>query len=36
MRIFKWIAAVLFAGVLWLVAVYTDEYLRPYKIVGRK
>jgi len=32
----KWFFAVLLAGVLWLIAVYTDEYLRPYKIVGRK
>jgi hypothetical protein len=27
----KWIAAVLLTGFVWLVALYTDEYLRPYK-----
>jgi hypothetical protein len=27
----KWITALVLAGFLWLVAVYTDEYLRPYK-----
>jgi hypothetical protein len=27
----KWISAVLLAGFVWLVATYTDEYLRPYK-----
>jgi hypothetical protein len=29
----KWIAAGLIAGLMWLVAGYTDEYLRPYKKV---
>jgi hypothetical protein len=29
----KWISAVLLAGFVWLVAVYTEEYLRPYKKV---
>ena len=32
--ILKWIAAVLIAGFVWLVGVYTDEYFRPYKQVG--
>lgn len=27
----KWIAAVVFAGFLWLIGSYTDEYFRPYK-----
>lgn len=27
----KWIVAVLIAGFVWLVGVYTDEYFRPYK-----
>ena len=27
----KWIAAVLFAGLTWLVVQFTDEYFRPYK-----
>jgi hypothetical protein len=36
MNALKWFLTVLLAGVLWLIAVYTDEYLRPYKIVGRK
>lgn len=27
----KWITALVVAGFLWLVALYTDEYLRPYK-----
>ena len=27
----KWIAALLIAGSVWLVGVYTDEYFRPYK-----
>ncbi len=27
----KWITAALLAGFVWLVALYTDEYLRPYK-----
>jgi len=27
----KWIAAGLLAGLMWLVAGYTDEYFRPYK-----
>jgi len=27
----KWITALLLAGFVWLVAIYTDEYLRPYK-----
>jgi hypothetical protein len=31
--ILKWIAAVLVAGLMWLVAGYTDEYFRPYKKV---
>jgi hypothetical protein len=29
--IVKWIAAVLLAGLAWLVAGFTDEYFRPYK-----
>ena len=29
----KWIAAGLLAGLMWLVAGYTDEYFRPYKKV---
>lgn len=29
--ILKWIATVLLAGLVWLVAGYTDEYFRPYK-----
>lgn len=31
--VLKWIAAVLIAGLVWLVGVYTDEYFRPYKKV---
>lgn len=31
MTVLKWILAGLLAGVTWLVAVYTDEYFRPYK-----
>jgi hypothetical protein len=32
MRTFlKWVTAVLVAGLAWLVALYTDEYFRPYK-----
>jgi hypothetical protein len=27
----KWIFGVLLAGLAWLIAVYTDEYFRPYK-----
>jgi hypothetical protein len=27
----KWIVAGLLAGLMWLVAGYTDEYFRPYK-----
>jgi len=27
----RWIAAVLLAGLAWLVAGYTTEYFRPYK-----
>lgn len=27
----KWIITTLLAGLIWLVALYTDEYLRPYK-----
>jgi hypothetical protein len=27
----KWLTAVLLTGFVWLVALYTDEYLRPYK-----
>jgi len=27
----RWMAAALFAGLAWLVAVYTTEYFRPYK-----
>lgn len=27
----KWTAALLIAGLTWLVAGYTDEYFRPYK-----
>jgi hypothetical protein len=29
--VLKWIIGALVAGFLWLVAGYTDEYLRPYK-----
>jgi hypothetical protein len=29
--VLKWIVGALMAGLLWLVAGYTDEYLRPYK-----
>jgi hypothetical protein len=29
--VLKWILGALMAGLLWLVAGYTDEYLRPYK-----
>ncbi len=29
--ILKWITAAALAGLVWLVALYTDEYLRPYK-----
>jgi hypothetical protein len=29
----KWIVAGLLAGLMWLVAGYTDEYFRPYKKV---
>jgi len=29
--VIKWTAAVLLAGLAWLVAGYTDEYFRPYK-----
>jgi len=32
----KWITTVLLAGFVWLIAVYTDEYLRPYKALRRK
>ncbi len=32
--VLKWIAAVLIAGLVWLVGIYTDEYFRPYKKVG--
>jgi hypothetical protein len=28
---FKWVAAGLLAGIVWLVGLYTDEYFRPYK-----
>lgn len=31
--LFKWITAAVLAGFLWLVAAYTDEYLRPYKMI---
>jgi hypothetical protein len=27
----KWITAAVLAAFVWLVALYTDEYLRPYK-----
>jgi hypothetical protein len=27
----KWIVGALLGSLLWLVAGYTDEYLRPYK-----
>ncbi len=27
----KWLTAAVIAGFVWLVALYTDEYLRPYK-----
>ncbi len=27
----KWTTAAVLAGFVWLVALYTDEYLRPYK-----
>jgi hypothetical protein len=29
--VLKWIVGAFIAGFLWLVAGYTDEYLRPYK-----
>jgi hypothetical protein len=29
----KWIFGALLAGLAWLIAVYTDEYFRPYKKV---
>jgi hypothetical protein len=29
--ILKWVLGVLLASLAWLVAVYTDEYFRPYK-----
>jgi hypothetical protein len=29
----KWVAVVFFAGIIWLVGIYTDEYFRPYKKV---
>jgi hypothetical protein len=29
--VLKWVIGALMAGFLWLVAGYTDEYLRPYK-----
>jgi hypothetical protein len=29
--VLKWILGALVAGLLWLVAGYADEYLRPYK-----
>lgn len=29
--VLKWILGALIAGFMWLVAGYTDEYLRPYK-----
>ena len=29
--VLKWITAVVVAGLLWLVGMYTDEYFRPYK-----
>jgi len=34
----KWIAFAFAAGFLWLLAVYADEYFRPYKKIriGRK
>lgn len=32
--VLKWIVAVVIAGFVWLVGVYTDEYFRPYKKVG--
>ena len=36
MGLLKWILTVLFAGFMWLVAGYTDEYFRPYKKIGIK
>lgn len=32
--VFKWILGALMAGLLWLVAGYTEEYLRPYKKIS--
>jgi len=29
--VLKWIIGALVAGFLWVVADYTEEYLRPYK-----
>ncbi len=29
--ILKWITTAILAGLVWLIALYTDEYLRPYK-----
>jgi hypothetical protein len=38
--VLKWFLGALMAGLVWLVAGYTDEYLRPYKKIktgsGRK
>lgn len=30
----KWITVAFFAGIIWLVGIYTDEYFRPYKKVN--
>jgi hypothetical protein len=29
--ILKWVIGALLGGLVWLVAMYTDEYFRPYK-----
>ena len=34
--VLKWILGALLAGLTWLVAVYTDEYFRPYKNIGTR
>jgi hypothetical protein len=31
MAMLKWIGALLVAGLVWLVGMYTEEYFRPYK-----
>ncbi len=31
--VLKWVAALLFAGLAWLVTEYAVEYFRPYRII---